>query len=57
MVSFKVIQVLEMSSFCKYLADGYHKHMRTHCTCIIHVTIVNTPRLNQSLLRRWYHSK
>ena len=57
MVSFKVIQVLEMSSFYKYLTDGHHKQAHTYSTCIMQVRMVYNPRFNKSLIRRWYHSK
>ena len=52
MVSFKVIQVLQMSSLCKYLADGYHKHVHTHSTYIMQVRMVYIPRFNESLMHR-----
>ena len=34
-VSYKVIPLLEISSLCKYLADGYYKHVHSHLTCIM----------------------
>ena len=54
MVSFTVIQVLEISSLRKYLTDGYHKHVHTYSTCIMKVKIVYIPHFNESLMHRWY---
>ena len=51
-VSFKVIQVLEMSSLYKNLADGYHQHVYTHSTYIMQVRMVYIPRFNESLMHR-----
>ena len=54
---FKVIQVLDMSSLCIYLADGYHKQVDTYYTCTMQVRMVYIPRFNESLMHRWYHAQ
>ena len=54
---FNVIQALEMSLLCIYLADGYDKHVHTHSTCIMQVRMVYIPQFNESLMSKWCHSK
>jgi hypothetical protein len=57
MLAFKVIQIVEMSSSCKYLAYEYHKQVHTYATCIMQVRMVYIARFNEALMCRWYHSK
>jgi hypothetical protein len=56
MLAFKVIQIVEMSSSCKYLAYEYHKHVHPHSTCMIQVRRMYIPHWNQSLMRQYCHS-